>query len=96
KNDEFEKASEYFLSHFVQASEFFPQLKILLKDAHDIETNNEDDIEQERNLTNLITLNMVKPIIELLGNYIKTVNVQGSIFSKDTQNKPDYIQVPKK
>ncbi|CAG8754985.1 3398_t:CDS:10 [Cetraspora pellucida] len=113
KNDEFgDDTCAKESSHFEQASDFFSRLKILLEDAHHIETNNEDDIEQEINLTNLIDLinpyqeqpflldphleNMVKPVIELLRTYIKTINVQGFVFSKDAQNKPEFIQMPKK
>ncbi|CAG8736301.1 24921_t:CDS:10 [Gigaspora margarita] len=107
-------------SHFEQATEFLSQLTTLLRDqvttlvndAHQIETNNDDDTKQERILANLIDLinpyqeqpflldphleNMVKPIIELLRTYIKTTNVQGFKFSNDAQSKPDFIQVPKK
>ncbi|CAG8807438.1 24173_t:CDS:2, partial [Gigaspora rosea] len=103
-------------SHFEQATEFLSQLTTLLRDqvttlvndAHQIETNNDDDTKQERILANLIDLinpyqeqpflldphleNMVKPIIELLRTYIKTTNVQGFKFSKDAQSKPDFIQ----
>ncbi|CAG8506383.1 18612_t:CDS:10 [Dentiscutata erythropus] len=121
KNDEFgDDTCIEDSSHFDQATEFLTQLTKLLKDkvsalvndANQIKTNNEDDTEQEKILTNLIELinpyqeqpflldphleNIVKPMIEILRTYINTTNIQGSKFSKDDQSKPDFIQVPRK
>ncbi|CAI2185044.1 20232_t:CDS:10 [Funneliformis geosporum] len=102
------------LSHFMLANEFFEALNILLKPVSSKEDSSVEDIEHERTLRKAISFidpfqeqpylldphleAMVKPIIELLRIYIKSINAQHVVLSKNityTDNKNgEYIIIP--
>ncbi|PKK78732.1 ARM repeat-containing protein [Rhizophagus irregularis] len=101
------------LSHFMQSKEFFESLDILLKSDEE-ELSKENDVEQEKNLKKAINLinpyqeqpylldphleAIVKPIIELLRSYIKSVNAASLVLSNNISivSSKDIIKVPVK